>query len=68
MRWTKPEAGQERIRSEFLLLPKTISGETRWLERAGWLERYFVPSQSVLFIPPYWYPVRWLESSDLCDL
>lgn len=45
MRWnvrkkTADEYGDDRERHGFLFWPKTIDGETRWLERASWLE-YF---------------------------
>ena len=42
MRWgVKPEQfkpGDKRYCFGFLWLPKTIDGETRWLERAEWTE------------------------------
>jgi len=41
MRWkwpSRPRPGDERERNKFLLLPRRIAGETRWLERAKWLE------------------------------
>ena len=40
MRWKAPQVGDTRTRSGFLFLPKTINGETRWLERAEWTERF----------------------------
>jgi hypothetical protein len=30
--------GARRVRSRFLILPKTLNGETRWLEVAFWEE------------------------------
>ena len=44
MRW-KQEHQKSRgleIITRFLFLPKTISGETRWLERATWEREYGV--------------------------
>lgn len=41
MRWIKrkfPTEGSERIVEKFLILPVTISGETRWLEKAKMIE------------------------------
>lgn len=42
MRWgVKPEQfkpGDKRYCRKFLWLPKTIAGETRWLEKAEWTE------------------------------
>lgn len=40
MKWTKPTFGDERTKTAFLIFPKTIRRETRWLERASWLEIY----------------------------
>lgn len=42
MKWSKPATkhGDQRLRGKFLLLPKTIKHETRWLEHAKWMEWY----------------------------
>lgn len=40
MRWKRPRHESERTVTAFLWLPKRIGDETRWLERATWLERY----------------------------
>lgn len=42
MRWNAelPEVGETRKRRKFLWWPKTINGETRWLEVARWEEVY----------------------------
>jgi len=43
MRWIKPaepRVGDTRIKSKFLIFPKTIDGVTVWLEYAYWIERY----------------------------
>jgi hypothetical protein len=45
MRWKeKPRFnnGDRRLRTAFLFFPKTINGETRWLETASWIEKYFM--------------------------
>lgn len=41
MKWytTPLQAGETREKQGFLLLPKTIMGITRWLERAKWTEQ-----------------------------
>ena len=42
MRWkteTEPNHGDVRFITKFLLFPKTIHGETRWLETACWKEQ-----------------------------
>jgi hypothetical protein len=44
MRWKKkdcgisPNVGDNRARRGFLFFPKTIDGETRWLEYAYWVQ------------------------------
>lgn len=41
MKWSKksfPKEGSERIVDKFLIFPVTISGETRWLEKAKMLQ------------------------------
>lgn len=35
-----PEDGDVRERTRFLLFPKWIDGEIRWLEKATWQESY----------------------------
>jgi hypothetical protein len=42
MRWNqkKPEFGDRKVCGSFLLFPKCIEGEFRWLEYAYWEERY----------------------------
>lgn len=40
MRWYETKAGTMRTRTKFLLFPKKIKGQTRWLERASWCEYY----------------------------
>lgn len=40
MKWIEPAKGETRMRFAFLLFPKTLNGETRWLCFARWEERY----------------------------
>jgi hypothetical protein len=43
MRWSDPKTPKLRDfreRTGFLWWPKRINGETRWLERAQWTQRY----------------------------
>lgn len=49
MRWRKPEITNREI-TRFLLWPKTIDGETRWLEVACWAEHYAKGK---------WWPQHW---------
>lgn len=44
MRWykkTKPYDGEERCMEGFLLFPKEIKGEVRWLEVAVYKEKFY---------------------------
>ena len=43
MRWIRPEHGETRTVTRFLLIPLTIGKETRWLERATWEETWWDP-------------------------
>lgn len=54
MKWKKPRIGDIRIRKGFLLLPKTINGETRWLKWAVWKEEYIGGALSY-----FWREVEW---------
>ena len=43
MRWKAKrqwQDGDKRIRTKFLLFPKKIGDEVRWLETASWIETY----------------------------
>ena len=66
MRWKQKSGhklGDTRRRSRFLLVPKCIRGEWRWLERAAWVERatevYCGASGEVL---PQWFAMHWARS------
>jgi hypothetical protein len=52
------KVGDERRRKGFLLLPKTIAGETRWLEWAEWVERLCPMYRTVE--DPEWIEKRWV--------
>ena len=54
MRIKKKKNGTRRIKSGFLIFPKTINGETRWLESATWIEYYYSKNG--------WVSSQWLES------
>lgn len=54
MRFRPPYVGETRIKYRFLWLPKTINNNTRWLERAAWVE------QCYQFLFHYeWIPIQW---------
>lgn len=58
MRWrdqAPPEFGDSRIVSAFLWLPLTIRLETRWLERATWMEMHKHGE---------WNPLRWIDEPE----
>lgn len=60
MRRKLPVGGTVRYKTRFLLLPKLINDEWRWLERATWLERYIThmcwgDKRST----NHWEPQRW---------
>jgi len=76
MRWNdKPsiEVGDRRERNRFLWFPKSISGETRWLEHGQWIEVYSdvdvaifkvgttVINPTVEYATTKWRPVSWVE-------
>jgi hypothetical protein len=58
MRWTEPKIGETRERSAFLLVPKYIAREARWLERARWEETY-----QLLGFGLEWEPTRWIDAA-----
>ena len=58
---TEPRAGDTRQRSAFLWLPLTIRGdllqETRWMEKAAWMEKAESDQESGL----YWVAVGFID-------
>lgn len=60
MRWKRKEKaelwGQRRVVSRFLLLPTTLKGETRWLERAYICQTFDGPRGLGA-----WVDVRWSD-------
>ena len=48
MRWKRPERHETRTITKFLLFPKTINDETRWLERTSYVQ--------------WWNDYRWCDS------
>jgi len=51
MRWQIKKT--TRVKIGFLWFPKTINGETRWLEDATWEQQFHVPFN-------IWINVRWI--------
>ena len=68
MRWKEscPEIGETRIRSGFLLFPKTANCETRWLEWAEWEEEYALYPTTKIQGGLYgkWQPSSWVERNN----
>lgn len=56
MRWVEREVSNVRVRSGFLLFPKRIGKEWRWLEYTAWRERYAGACDYW-----WWEPVEWLD-------
>ena len=61
MRFVKenPEHGTERIMIRFLWWPKTINGETRWLETTSWREEW-VRGSRVSACGDFWKGREWI--------
>ena len=55
-----PEINDLRTRESFLLFPKRIMDETRWLEKAIWTEKYL--ERIIEELSPTWVPIRWENS------
>lgn len=51
--------GDVRFKKRFLLFPKTIFPETRWLEYAEWAEEFVMGLDG-----PYWRPIGWLKKQE----
>lgn len=65
MRRKIEQVGDERIVTKFLLFPKIINDEERWLERATWVERLY---EGILMSDPdFWLPVYWLDTPTAFD-
>lgn len=62
MKWksNKVNIGQERIEKKFLLFPKCINNEWRWLEKVSYKQRYRRELDSSGFYCYLWEDVEWL--------
>jgi hypothetical protein len=71
MRWNNkecrvPQPGDDRSKSRFLLFPKRIGNETRWLERAVWTEKARIVRRPMEGAPEgipvlIWFEVEWVN-------
>lgn len=55
------ELGERRTVTRFLLFPKYIGNEMRWLETATWEERCCMSGGEVKPHLHGWTPVRWVS-------
>ena len=53
--------GDKVQKSGFMLLPKTIGQETRWLEFGKWIAEYKKVRWSKAGYKYVWEPIQWLE-------
>lgn len=58
MRFKRRKHLDKRIKTRFLLFPKTINNETRWLEKATYQQLYH--NQVSIF----WKNEQWLEKGE----
>lgn len=64
MRKKHPEINDTRIIKKFLLFPKRIEYETRWLEVASWEEKftlYYLP-HVLSHGSAFWDSIKWVEN------
>jgi hypothetical protein len=63
MRWehNPPQIGDFRQKRGFLLFPRTIEHETRWLERAVRLQRFQRYVTYAGFTVLGWFDVKWIN-------
>ena len=54
----EPEIGDLRILEGFLLFPKRILNETRFLEHARWTEKYLELTNGEADV---WVPIEWIN-------
>lgn len=59
MKWKQVEFKNEKIVSGFLFFPKTIDGETRWLEFAKWKKKFFGDGGGMM--GGAWFDQEWID-------
>lgn len=73
MRWKQrprkgpPERGAVRVTRKFLFFPKTLEGETRWLEVAYIVQRYVparLPGGAGYYRTAWWWNRRWATKDE----
>ncbi len=63
MRWFRPKENTYRTRKGFLLFPKTLDGETRWLEYTQWIQRFV----NWPYYGDLWVDWAWADKTELVD-
>ena len=53
----KPKIGTTRTKSKFLILPKKINDQWRWLEKSTWVEKFTYNS----YDRKVWISDRWIN-------
>lgn len=63
MRWSNKQyqEGDQRIRKKFLWFPKTLKGQTRWLETARILQRREIAVDMIGGPCPEWVDTNWWD-------
>ena len=46
--------GDSRVKTKFLMIPKCINGQCKWLERASWIEKCWVGFESNAWVAEAW--------------
>lgn len=60
MRIVEPELGDTRVKHRFLWFPITIGKETRWLEKATYLQQYKLLTDRNGWYKR-WINVKWID-------
>lgn len=66
MRWknktnTPPKIGDTRVVRKFLLFPKSLSGETRWLEKANIIQKLIESCHPCVGVGAPVHCERWID-------
>lgn len=62
MRKIYPRKNELRVRSAFLIFPRTIKNEKRWLERATWEQICITPYKNETLV--FWEDTQWIDDLD----
>lgn len=70
MRWEKPKIGEMRVVKKFLLFPKRIDNECRWLEFVEYIQVYnnYDPKMPrIIYNSNHWFDKKWVHVSGFYD-